>query len=746
MHYLLGGQEYYFPSSNDPSFSLQEFLDNQSQHEYHLPTIVKITSLNLPGRSIKNLLAKNIPLLLLDTYQFESILAEYHRSNDGRYQSNRRRLALTQGKFHSKSNAQFKTMKKLSKSLVTLTTANNPAEETSDEDYDNARAIIRSLNEKRSLSNPLCRVPVNYHGYFELLNENDQAIEPFHQLSDLLIIEYREENHQQKRIEKWPPAFFLRSTCLAYTKRYIPEERKLSGSADSSYGSLSDIDLHRNRLILNDDKQVLQPGQVIQILNPCFAYSSQTVVKEIPAEQFTSQSSTSWIRTKSRFFFLGRKSPKTNSHSQNPTTITRTVYDISKKPQLYLKCRTEQDDIVYISIHESGLFSPINTFHSNFNDSEQLDISGVFQLKELLSNFRFPISVRLLKNPISFPNIYSPARIDQSDSSLYSSTKFRLLLPYTEQVIFACPLIVSSSFKSQVIVIPIPLHSEIEVQRCLNMREIHKNKYFHHLIQTCYHLINQYQTEFSYIHFPLVLNTIPKRKQPLFKKRAQSESHLEYYSSEEKNSRENLSKSNQNELDKQSDFLTDRRRSEQIHHRDSFEALKEKFSSQVHLDLNQRQQTVRRSGYYARLKTDKPKRFSRTQEYDSEDENYRELDHIYDYIRSGDITDDVQRIQAKEQAFNQHKNNNSSSSSAKVNVAAVRHVPKRSERRVLPIDDEPGTIQVHRFPHNLDDSRPLDNDDDDDNEQYFDPEGEIKETLPEPIIVKPITKMKRASK
>ena len=737
MHYLLGGQQFFFPSPDDPSYSLEEFLENKSHHDHCLPTIVKITGFNYPGRSIKNLITKNTPLLLLDTYQFESILAEYYRSNDGRYQSNRRRLT-----YNSKNNAQFRTMKKLSKSLVTLTTttttpSNNPVEDNSDEDLDNVRAIVRSLNEKRSSSNPLCRVPINYNGYFELLNENDQAIEPFHKLSDLVIIEYREENNEQKRMEKWPEAFFLRSTCIAYTKRYIPDERKLSGSADSSYGSLSDIDSHRNLLILNDDKQILQPGQVIKILNQCFAYSSQTVIKEISTEQFTSQSSTSWIRTKSRFFFSRKKTPKGNSHPSNPPNITRNVYDISKKPHLFLKCQTEQDDIVYISIDETGLFSPINSFNSNLTRTENLDISGVFQLKELLSHFRFPISVRLLKNSISFANIYSPAGINQSDASCYSSTKFRLLLPYTEQVIFACPLIASSSFKSQIIVIPIPIHSEILVQRCLNMREISKNKYFHHLIQTCYHLINQYQTEFSYIHFPLVLNAIPKRKQPLFKKRAQSESHLEYYAMEGKNTENNSKSIDDHEDKQQADFFNNRRGSELVYHRDSFEALREKFSSQATMEHHQRQQTVRRSGYYAKLKSDKPRKSSRTQECDSEDENYRELDHIYDYIRSGDVTDDVQRIQAKEQAFNQQKNNGSSS---KVRVSTVAHVPKRSERRVSPIDDQPGTIQVHRFPHNLDDSRPLDDDDD----QYHEPEG--VEIFSQSINVKPITKMKRASK
>ncbi len=45
------------------------------------------------------------------------------------------------------------------------------------------------------------------------------------------------------------------------------------------------------------------------------------------------------------------------------------------------------------------------------------------------------------------------------------------------------------------------------------------------------------------------------------------------------------------------------------------------------------------------------KRYSRD-EYTSEDEIYQDVDKIYDYIRSGDITDDVQKIQAKERVYN----------------------------------------------------------------------------------------------
>jgi len=693
MHYLLGRQQFYFPSSDDPSYLLRDFLKNKCTNENHLPMIVKISSLNIPMRSIKNLLGKNTPLLLLDTYQLESILAEYNRSNDSQFQSNKRRMTLTPHKFSS-----MKSMKKLSKSLVTLSTT-NPIEENSDDDQDNTRTIIRSLQEKHSTTNPLCRVPMNYRGFFELLNANDQSIEPFHQLSDLLIVEYTDD---QIRKEKWPEAFFLRSTCAAYTKRYIPDERKHSGSADSCYGSLSDLDSHRNLLILNDERIILQPGQIIIIQNLCLAYSTQTttttttVTKDIKSDELISQSSTSWIKTKSRFFFSRKKHPVLNPSSKS-RFIKRNVYDISKKPQPYLKCQTEQGDIVYIALHETGLFSPLNSQIKTTADHSDSDISGVFQLKDLMSNFRFPLSVRLLNNLISFDNVYSPASLNQSESSSYVSTKFRLLLPYTEEVVFACPLILPSSFKSQILVLPIPIHSEIEVQRCLNMREVFKNKYFHNLTQTCYQIIKQYQTEFSYIHFPIVIQTMLKRKQPLFKKhRSQSESHIEYYSSDFIQAIDNY------DHRKSSEILHQNKNNspyETLFHRDSFEKLKDQHSNS-YFDHNQRQQTHRRSAYYAKIKIDKSKRYSKQQDYDSEDENYRDLDHIYDFIRSGDLTDDVQRIQAKERVFNQERNS-----------APTLSIPNLQRHKYTTNNNSTSTMKTHRFSCNLDDSRPYENDD-----------------------------------
>ncbi|CAF5010506.1 unnamed protein product, partial [Rotaria sp. Silwood1] len=443
-------------------------------------------------------------------------------------------------------------------------------------------------------------------------------------------------------------------TCIAYTKRYIPDERKLSGSADSCYGSLSDLDLHKSLLILNDERITLQPGQIITIISQCSAYRSQTYNKELKTEQFESQSSTSWFRNKSRFFFLRKKAQPSHSSKNQLTNSTKNIYDISKKSEPYLKCQTEQGDIVYISIHESGLFSPLNSQNyrsTSITESENLDITGVFQLQDLLSNFRFPISVNLLNNSILFDNIYSPASINQNESSPLSLTKFRLLLPYTENVIFVCPLVIPSSFKSEIIVIPIPLNSDIEIQRCLNMREILKNKYFHNLIQTCTYTINQFKTKLSYIHFPLVLNTttkqLLKRKHPLFKKRSQSESHLEYYASN----------------------LTKRK-----------------------------------------------------------------------YRRSCDV-------------FNHHNDDDDDNehNTSQVCQSTVVNVPnskiKQSEKKISPTDGSPTAKENHRFPHNLDDSRPFNESDEDIPDiPYLKSRRRTTNTLPESTNSKPISKTNRLSK
>jgi phosphorylcholine metabolism protein LicD len=164
-------------------------------------------------------------------------------------------------------------------------------------------------------------------------------------------------------------------------------------------------------------------------------------------------------------------------------------------------------------------------------------------------------------------------------------------------------------------------------------------------MENCFRLIEQYQTEISLIHFPLQLtnNTI-RRKQPLFKKRSQSEWCIESLEEQSKHKfRHSDDQLNNIYHYKDNSSVT----SSPLKYRDSIETIQQKLSAE-----NERQQPplYQRSGGYSKIKNDNQKRSSRD-EYTSEDEIYEDVDKIYDYIRSGDITRDVQKIQAKEHVF-----------------------------------------------------------------------------------------------
>jgi hypothetical protein len=654
-----------FPARNDQIYTIKEYLDNDD-NSCHLPIIVNVTALNNYGRYVKHLLSKNTILLLIDARQLDSILAEYHRSHDGRHHTHRHRLTLAPGKLATRTSTKFRTMKKLSKSLASLTTANQTSSPIDDDicvdgDVDDLtyhqRILVKNLNEKRSSSIPLCRVPIQYRSFFEFLNENDQSSEPSHRLSDMIIVEC-DPNEPEKRIEKWPPAFYLRSSCPAFTKKTkfqtlsptSNDGHSSSGiSADSCYGSSSDLDSQKNPILLNDDPQMLSAGQMLTVIGDYYAVRTRISDKEIkqPSPPASPRMTpTNWF--KSKFFTPKKRRQSYTSDTRSSDSSQHT--SIANKSEIYLKCRTQQDDIIYISIQESGLFSPLNYQINRSKTSTEPtrdDITGVFQLKDLLSNFRFPMSVRLLDSSVFFTNPYAPALINDNETP----TKFRLLMNYNEHVVFACPLNITTS-KSQkssfpFMIIPLPINADIEIQPCLNMDEISHKDAFHKLMESCYQLIEQYQTEISLIHFPLqfTCNNTTRKKQPLFKKRSQSEGFIESF--------EDLSKTHFRHSDEHLNDIYHSTNdsiipSSPLQYRDSIETIRQKLSADN--DRQQQQPVLRHSGNYSKIKHDKQKRHSHDQ-YTSEDEIYEDVDKIYDYIRSGDYTDDVKKIQAKEEVF-----------------------------------------------------------------------------------------------
>ena len=609
----------YFPSRDDASYTLKDFLNHvikQGDRKHQLPTIVNITSLNNDhGRSMKGLLSKNCPLLLLDIHELHSILAEYHRSAETRSHSHRLRMA-------SKASSKFRNMKKLSRSLVSLTSVTPEDDErvspsAGEEISSNQRDLIKRLTEKRSTAIPLCRVPISYRGLFELLNENDQAIEPSRRLSDLIRTDL------STQVERWPPAFLLRASSIGYSKSLLPE------SSDSCYGSASDLDLPKNVVLLADEGETIPAGQILTVLTDCYGHRTRPVDKEVKEPSPASPTVLAWPKGRSLLTFWKKRRP--SPHSDSLSTDSSSQRSISGKTEAYLKCRVPQGDVIYLPLDESGLFSALNNVpgcSKSLSTSNEWDLSGVYPLKCLLSLFRFPISVRLPDLSLSFDNLYAPAVIQRSETF----SKLRLLMPYDEQVVFACPLHFlsskSSKSPSSLVVVPLSINADIQIQPCLNMTELVDTDAFIHLVQSCVQIIAQYMTDPSLVHFPLQLtNNTLRHQQPLYRKRSQSTAYINFEAS---TARERLRHSDEqlNKIYSNSDESSSLR-SAPLRYRESVETVKQKLSTD-----GLRQRTM---GPFERA---------------NDDEDYEDVDKIYDYVRSGDITDDVQKIQEKELAAN----------------------------------------------------------------------------------------------
>ena len=663
MHNLLNNYPVYFPKNKSLNiYTLQQFL---TQANYQLPFIVNITALNTHGRSLKHFLSKNTQLLLISSAQLNSILAEYVHGNDSRLYPYRTLLGVKQGKMASRASVKFRNMRKLSKSLASLTgTAatttdqfNNSQRDDNDDDDDNnnddetlyQRNLVKNLNEKRltSSSNSLCRIPIEYRCFFELLNESGHGATPCRRLIDLLLTTGNNQDVED-RIEKWPHGFYLRSSCQAFTQKIFAESNSTT-SNDSCYSSSSDLDVQRSSIILNDDVHMLQAGEMMFIMGECVARHVRSSEKEQPSSPQMSSSPlaspVNWLRDKSKGFF-SRKS-RSSTTSDNFVVLNEFVRNksISTKLEPYLKCQNEQGEIFFISLTETGSFSPLN--FSNYRSKidlelSQVDLAEVFQLKNLVSSFRLPISVRHLDGAITFDNPYLPASIHRHEPP----TKFRLLMSYTEDIVFACPINIPpskttkhSSPSSSCVVFPLSINADIEIQPCINMNEILQTQEFRELMINCSQLIDRYLTHISLVHSPLQLsNPVNRRRQPLYKKRSQSESFLDHSDDE---SRAKFHHSNEY-LHSADESMSSA--PSPLRYRDSIETLRQKNST------GKDQTQMRRSGAYAKLKTDRQKRHSQY-DYTSEDEIYDDVDKIYDCIRAGDQYGELKRIQAKDNYY-----------------------------------------------------------------------------------------------
>ncbi|UJR15965.1 hypothetical protein I4U23_002884 [Adineta vaga] len=703
---------------DNETFTLKEFLANSNSNRYKLPIVVNITSLNNYGRSVKNILTKNTPLVLLEIDQLDSVIADYYSSPDGRAHSQRNRLPLplSHNKMVSKSTAKIRNIKNLSKSVANLSAGNQinninghdyPDDDDDDDNAYNLRAFLKLLNEKRSSSVSICRIPVQYSSFFELLNANGESVKPYTKLSDLSEIESDHET-SDKHTEKTPVSIFLRSSCKTYMEKKMPDylrlttnenNSNLTASVDSCYGSSSELDSYKNAILLDEIPEILSAGETIVLLDNCYARRIRTIGEETDQRRPIAPSSphfspVSWMRATSKLFSSKKhRSSNASSSPSNENIYTATTFETFEH---YMKCQTKQGSIVYIAIDEPILFSPLtcqskkSRTKASFN---YIDTSDVFKIKDLLSNFRFPIDVRLLDGSLSFENIYTPAVFNRLDNSHLTPNKFRLLGSHNERVIFVCPLnkVALKASKSPIsfVVIPLSINADIEIQPAINMSQIENSVGFDRIVSECSQIIKYYKNEIILVHFPLSLTVdINQDKQALYKKRSQSESFAEFFE-------EDLESEFQQPAQLLQDYRQRRRHSDEasymtacsLHNQDSENTLQQKPS----LDTVRQQSKNRRSGQHVRIKDQRKNRDSESLNPTVEDQIYQDVDKIYDYIRTGDKTEEVREIIAKEPHYeNVHTRN-----------AAINKFNPCTSAICL----SPGKMVTHRFSPKVTDSR-----------------------------------------
>ncbi|XP_059477779.1 uncharacterized protein LOC132198055 [Neocloeon triangulifer] len=123
----------------------------------------------------------------------------------------------------------------------------------------------------------------------------------------------------------------------------------------------------------------------------------------------------------------------------------------------FLQCLDSKGDIVYLNLEQRGKFSPIAR-----NDN----ISGVHSLRQLITNKRLPLMVRLVWGPPPF----------KGTSGVAQPSELRLFSTFEEDSVFALPL--GHSSKDSTTVVPLPLGCNLKLVRARNHAEIrHKDNF-----------------------------------------------------------------------------------------------------------------------------------------------------------------------------------------------------------------------------------------------------------------------------
>lgn len=143
----------------------------------------------------------------------------------------------------------------------------------------------------------------------------------------------------------------------------------------------------------------------------------------------------------------------------------------------FLKCTDSRNNTLFLSYDQNGLFTPI---------AGPKDVTGVFMIKDILSRFRMPLTVKLVQGV--WPNV---------EKNRFTGM-IRFDWAYTDETAFICP-----TDKGNVRITPVPSEIPLRLVTAKNMADISMSVPYQDIMLKCNKMVaNYYNTIHLIISVP----------------------------------------------------------------------------------------------------------------------------------------------------------------------------------------------------------------------------------------------------
>lgn len=149
----------------------------------------------------------------------------------------------------------------------------------------------------------------------------------------------------------------------------------------------------------------------------------------------------------------------------------------------YLRCVDTKGVGLYLSFEQQGLFTPI---------AGPSDVSGVFTMKDILTRFRLPLTVKLVMGV--FPKV---------DPSKFTGV-IRLDWAYTDDTAFICPI-----DPNNLRITPVPTEIPLKFTPCTNMSDLQEGQTYKDVMIKCNKMVSNYNNT---IHLIVAIPESVKKK------------------------------------------------------------------------------------------------------------------------------------------------------------------------------------------------------------------------------------------